>query len=288
MRIGVSTPLGAPFADAAFLRVLAEELDTHEIESFWLGEHVVTFPADASTYPYSASGKRSDYPGYGFVEPLTTLTALACLTSRVRLGTGILVLAQRNPVLTAFQVATLHFLSGGRFELGIGLNWNVEEYRALGVPWPERGARTDEYVALLRTLWREDPAEFHGRFYDLEPCILTPRLAVPPRIHVSGNSDPALARVARLGDGWYGLGLPPEEVARRLKVLDAELARSGRDRADVEITVIVQRPGDADPDRPTLDAYASCGVDRVVVQLATTDSSAIGPRLAEIARWASG
>jgi probable F420-dependent oxidoreductase len=157
----------------------------------------------------------------------------------VRLGTAMLLLPQRNPVYTAKEVSSLDWLSGGRVDLGIGVGWLKEEFDALNVPWAHRGARTDEYIEVLRTLWCDDTSSFAGETYTLPDCEMFPKPVQQPHppIHIGGETDAALRRAARVGQGWHTFNRSPAELAQGLARLDPLLQRAGRTRADLRITV---------------------------------------------------
>ncbi len=232
-------PTATPFTTPEFLAVLGTEAEDRGIHRIWVGEHVVLFDDYASRYPYAADGRIPAPPGSGLLEPLATLSFLAAHTTRVRLGTAVLLLAQRNPVYVAKEVATLDWLSNGRVDLGVGIGWLREEFDACNVPWPARGARTDEYLQVLERLWTEDPSSFSGEFYQLAPCSMfpKPRQSPHPPLHIGGESDGALRRVARFAQGWHTFDRLPEDLAAPLATLDQYLAEAGRDRADVTVTV---------------------------------------------------
>ena len=149
------------------------------------------------------------------VEPFATMAFLAAVTTNVRLGTGVLLVPQRNPVYTAKSVTTVDWLSNGRVDLGIGVGWLAEEFAALGVPFEHRGERCDEYLAVMRSLWTDEVSTFHGSFYDLPPARQFPKPVQQPHppIHVGGESNAALRRAARLTEGWYGYNLDPAGAA---------------------------------------------------------------------------
>ena len=175
-------------------------------------------------------------------------------------------LPQRNPVYTAKEVATLDWLSNGRVDFGIGVGWLEEEFNAVNVPWPQRGRRTDEYLEVLRTLWTDETSAYEGEFYSLNPCQMFPKPVQQPHppIHIGGESDAALARVARAGQGWHTFNRPPEDLAEPLATLDGLLAEEGRTRSDVTITVCPYfQPLDAD----IAGRYAEAGVDAVAALL---------------------
>ncbi len=197
-------------------------------ESVWGGEHVVLPDAIGSRYPYTADGKIPAEPDTPIPDPLIWLAFAAAAAPTLRLGTCILIVPQRNPLVLAKALATLDRLSGGRVELGLGVGWMKEEFAALGVPWERRGARNDEYIAAMRALWAGPHAEFHGEFVDFAPVTCSPRpvqKSIP--ILVGGDTDAAIQRAVRLADGYF----PGEGDAERLRLLIARL-RAAAERAD--------------------------------------------------------
>jgi probable F420-dependent oxidoreductase len=262
MKFGVWLPAVHPFSTPEVLGRVAEEIEDRGIDSVWVGEHVVLFDNYESQYPYSADGKLPAPPDAGILDPLTVLTFLAARTSRARLGTAICLLAQRNPVYTAKEVGTLDWLSGGRVDLGIGVGWSEEEYEAVGVSWPRRGARTDEAVGVLRALWNEDPSSYSGEFYSVPSCRMHPKpVQANLPVHIGGESDAALRRVGKLGDGWFTFNRAPDEMAKPLAYLDEQLASHGRSRSDVEINVCSYFQ-EFTPE--SVEGYAKAGADQVV------------------------
>jgi probable F420-dependent oxidoreductase len=167
------------------------------------------------------------------------LSYLAACTSSLRLGTAMLLLPQRNPVYVAKEVSSLDWLSAGRVDLGIGVGWLKEEFDALGVPWTRRGVRSDEYIEVLRTLWCDETSSFTGETFDLPDCEMYPKPIQRPHppLHIGGETDAALRRVARAGQGWHTFNRSPEELATGLRRLDELLAVEGRSRAELRITV---------------------------------------------------
>ncbi len=266
MRLDVWLPTVNPFATPEVLTAVAEEAESHGIGTIWVGEHVVGFDHYESSYPYAADGKMPVTPESGLLEPFTTLAFLAGLTSTVRLGTAMVLLPQRNPVYVAKEVSTLDWLSGGRVDLGVGVGWLAEEFAALGVPWPQRGPRCDEYLEVLRNLWVDEVSSFHGAYYDLDPCRMNPKPTQKPHppIHIGGESAAALARTARAGQGWHTFNRTPGQLAEPLAELDRLLAEVGRSRDEIRITVCpYMQPFDAG----AADGYAEAGADAVAVLL---------------------
>jgi probable F420-dependent oxidoreductase len=266
VRLDLWLPTANPFATPEVLAAVATEAESHGIGTIWVGEHVVTFDDYRSSYPYAADGRMPIPPDSGLLEPLTTLAFLAAHTSSVRLGTAMVLLPQRNPVYTAKEVSTLDWLSGGRVDLGVGVGWLAEEFAALGVSWPNRGRRCDEYLEVLHGLWCDDVSSFRGEFYDLAPCRMNPKPVQQPHppIHIGGESQAALARTARVAQGWHTFNRTPEQLAEPLAELDRLLDEAGRSRRDVRITVCPYfQPLDAD----AAGRYAESGADAVAAML---------------------
>jgi probable F420-dependent oxidoreductase len=239
MQFDLWMPTANPMTTPDLLEAVGREAEQRGISTLWVGEHVVLFTEYASAYPYAADGRVPAPSGSGLLEPMVTLSYLAACTSTVRLGTAMLLLPQRNPVYTAKEVSSLDWLSGGRVDLGIGVGWLKEEFDALNVPWAHRGARTDEYIEVLRTLWCDDTSSFAGETYTLPDCEMFPKPVQQPHppIHIGGETDAALRRAARVGQGWHTFNRSPAELAEGLARLDPLLQRAGRTRADLRITV---------------------------------------------------
>ena len=161
MRIGLFLPLTNPLATPEYIETFAQAAEERGFATLWVAEHVVLFDEYQSRYPYSPSGKILGVPGdSGLLDPLVTFGAIAAVTQEIRLGTGICLIPQRNPVYTAKEVATVDWLSDGRFTLGIGVGWLEEEFRALGVPFEQRGSRCREYIEVMKRLWCDPVSEF--------------------------------------------------------------------------------------------------------------------------------
>ncbi|MGN6695568.1 MAG: LLM class F420-dependent oxidoreductase [Aquihabitans sp.] len=283
MDVGVFVPLGNGNATPEVLRAVGRSVEERGFESIWVPEHVVLFEDYASDYPYSPDGKFPGGADTGMLEPLTALTYLAAVTDRVRLGTAICLVPQRNPVYTAKQVTDLDNLSGGRAEFGIGVGWLEEEFDALNVPFPKRGQRTDEHLAVMKSLWTEETSEFHGELYDLPACSMYPKPVQTPHppIHVGGESDAAMRRVARLGQGWFSFNRLPGDLAEPLGRLDAILGEHDRSRDEIVLTVCPY----FNPVTPDMVAqYAEAGVDRLVVLCLAFDVDTLNAQLDDLAR----
>jgi probable F420-dependent oxidoreductase len=266
MEIGAFVPLAGPNATPAFLRAVGPALEEHGFESVWVPEHVVLFDDYESHYPYAADGRFPGGGDTGLLDPFTALTYLAAVTDTLRLGTGICLVPQRNPVYTAKQVADLDAISGGRVDFGVGIGWLEEEFDALNVPFERRGRRADDHLGVMKALWTEELSSYEGELYTLPEARMYPKPHQKPHppIHVGGESDAAMARAARLGQGWYGFNRLPEDVPEALERLDRALAAEGRSRSDDDFSVTVC-PYFNPVDRDALARYEDLGVDRVVL-----------------------
>ena len=273
MRVGLNLPVANPHVGPADLRRIAVRAEARGFAELYLGEHVVLFDRPADLYP-ATEGDPTFPATTPLPDPLVTLAFVAACTERIRLATGVLLLPQRNPVYTAKHIATLDWLSGGRFDCALGLGWSRQEFAACAVPWAERGARADEYIEVMRRLWQDEVSHFSGRFYDLEPCRQYPKPVQRPHppLWIGGWSDAALARAARQGDGWYGFDLPEERLAACIATLRRLTEQRGRDPAALQVAAGLYL------ELPLTDAkraaYEAMGVGQVVLSLtgATPDA----------------
>src|SRR6266545_1725996 len=270
MKVGAFVPLGTLNANPTFLRTLGPALEERGFESVWVAEHVVLFDDYASQYPYAPDGRFPGGGDTGLLEPLTALAYLAAVTETVRLGTGICLIAQRNPVYTAKQVADVDVLSDGRVDFGVGIGWLREEFEAVAAPFDHRAARAREHLAVMKTLWQDDVSSFDGRYSHLPPCRLYPKPVQQPHppIHFGGETDAAFTRVADLGQGWYGFNRTPEEVPDAVGRLEQLLDERGRSRDEITVSICPYFKG---VDRAALERYRDAGVDRVIVLVFAVD-----------------
>jgi probable F420-dependent oxidoreductase len=282
MKIGVFAALASPLATAEYVRTLAEGAERRNFHSLWLPEHVVLFDEYVSRYPYSPDGRIPAGGENGLLDPLTALAFVAAATRRIRIGSAVCLVPQRNPVYTAKEVATLDVLSGGRVDFGVGVGWLAEEFAALGVPFEHRGARCREYLRLMQALWRDPVSEFQGKFYELAPCRQFPKPVQKPHppIHFGGESNAALRRVADLGQGWHPFHQEPQFVAERLAALEEMLHERGRKRSEIEVTVCAYlRPISLD----LVKRYRDAGVDQVTVMPLAGESAGLEKALDTLA-----
>jgi probable F420-dependent oxidoreductase len=243
MRFGVHLPNIGPGADRAGLLAVARQAEELGYDSVWVSDHIVVPQGIESRYPYNESGDFPVAPGTGWIEAVSALTFAAAVTGRVRLGTSVLVLPYRNPVHTAKQLACLDVLSGGRLVLGAGAGWMREEFEALEMPFDRPGARCDEQIALIRTLWTHDRPTFEGRFYRYPGADFAPLpLQRTPPILIGGHHEIALKRAGRIGDGWHAAFLEPDELGQHYQRVLRHAHEAGREPQQVILSARV-RPG---------------------------------------------
>lgn len=245
MKFGVAlTTRGRDATEETLVRV-ARAAEECGFDSIWVTDHIVIPRQVGSAYPYEATGQFDVPANEYYLEPLTVLTYLAGVTRRIRLGTGVLVLPYRNPILLAKTVASLDVLSGGRTILGVGVGWMAEEFRAMGLDtFEQRGAVTDESIRLLRELWTRDEPRFAGRFFQVDDIRFYPKPVQKPHppIWIGGHSPAALRRAALLGDGWHPIGLRPPvglhpaEYAQAAATIKRLAEEAGRDPGEIALT----------------------------------------------------
>lgn len=234
-------------------------------DSFWVPEHVLFFPEYESKYPYSEDGRIQGDPR-SLLDPLTALTYVAANTSKIRLGTGICLVPQRNPVYTAKQVADLDYLSGGRVDFGIGIGWLKEEFNALGVPWTDRAGRTEECIGVMKTLWCDELSSFQGKYFSFEAAYQNPKPVQRPHppLIFGGESRAALRRVATLGQGWFTFNVTPESLAHGIDILQPLLEEQGRTISDISISVTPDRKH---INQESLKRFEELGAEQIILPL---------------------
>ena len=264
MKIGL-IPVNIGVESAEQMIGLAQLAEASGYESVWTFEHVIV-PLDYdSKYPYNDSGKMGADPETNLIDPLIALTAIAANTKTLRLGTGVNILSQVNPLLLAKQAASLDMLSNGRFMLGVGIGWLREEFDAMGAPFERRGARFDDYVIAMRKVWSGDVVEHQSDFLNWTGFKSYPLPAQKPGVPIimGGNKGKIFERTATLGDGWFAPASSPEELAPLLEPLKAACADAGRDYASVELTAMWPGQGGV----AAVNAFAELGVSRLVVPI---------------------
>jgi probable F420-dependent oxidoreductase len=264
MKFGLAFSNIGPFAGPRQAAALAQAAEEAGFESVWTVDHVV-IPADyRSVYPYDPSG-RIGPDDTVFPDPLLWLSYVAHATSTLRLGTAILILPLRNPVVLAKELATLDFLSGGRTILGVGVGWLKEEYEALGVTWAGRGRRAEESIGAMRALWSQERAGYDGATTSFAGCYLRPqplRGTIP--IHIGGHSPTAARRAGRMGDGFFPFGVARGQVPALLEVLRQAAHEAGRDPSCIEVTMDSFATG-GDDALDDIKELRALGVSRVLI-----------------------
>src|SRR4051794_23789247 len=211
MQLGIHLPHAGEQARPDLIRRYALRAEALGLDDVWVSEHIIV---PRKQFPRSPL----------FYDPVLTLTWVAAVTQRVRLGTSVLVLPMRHPLPLAKELASLHNLSGGRLILGAGVGWLEPEFAALGAPFKERGRRMDEGIAMMRAVWTQDPVTFPAKHIPAEitDMTMTPLPISKIPIWIGGSSDAALKRTTRVADGWHGSQHTPEEVAPIVQRLRAE------------------------------------------------------------------
>ncbi len=278
MAIGVSVPtvVGAP-VDVAVLAKAAEELG---FESIWVPEHPVLPVHTSSPWPGSPDGVIPESYSH-MIDPFVALSRASAVTSTLKLGTGICLVPERNPMLLAKVIATLDHFSGGRFLFGIGAGWLREETEMMGGNFPHRWGHTRESVLAMKELWTKDEAEYHGKYVDFPPVRSYPKPAQKPHppVILGGMAKNVLRRVVAWGDGWLPNRVTPEQVKAGRAQLDELASAAGRDPNAIQISVFGQPP-----DRELIVGFLTAGASRVVVRLNGTSTEDAADQLEKMAR----
>ncbi len=263
MKIGL-IPINVGPTSAELVVAMAQKSEEVGLESVWTFEHAIV-PVDyQSKYPYSADGKMGVTPETNFIDPLIALTLAAAKTERIRLGTGVNILSQTNPLLLAKQAASLDLVSGGRFELGVGIGWLKEEFEAMGTPFERRGARFDDYIAAMRKVWSGNVVDHESDFLTWKGFKSHPTPVQDPfPVVIGGSKGKAFERIAKYGQGWFAPTPSPDALAEMRKPLGEACAAEGRDVASVEISCMWVPAMGLD----TLRRFEDQGVSRLIVPL---------------------
>ncbi|NQW23360.1 MAG: LLM class F420-dependent oxidoreductase [SAR202 cluster bacterium] len=258
MNVGTSVPLPAYTIDPAFMAKKAEDLG---FESIWYAEHAAV-PVHSDS-PFPATGGEIPWTYSHFTDPYIALARASGATTKIRLGTGITLIPERNPLLLAKEISTLDLFSGGRFMLGVGTGWLKEETELMGGDFEHRWTQTREAIEVMKELWTKEEAEYHGRYFDFPLVKSYPKPAQKPYppIILGGMAKNVLRRVIAHADGWMPNRITPAEVDVSRKKLDAMAAEAGRDPKSITITVYGQAP-----DGDIVKSLLNAGADRVVVR----------------------
>lgn len=265
MKVGI-VPINVGFSDPAQIVAIAQKAEQVGLESAWTYEHAVV-PVDyASRYPYSRSGKMPATPETNFIDPLIALTYVAAHTKTLRLGTGVNILPQANPLMAAKQVASLDVLSNGRFMFGVGAGWLEEEFTAMGVPFEKRGARFDDYLVAIKKVWSGEVVEHQTERLQWKgwKSYPVPVQQPHPPLIIGGTSEAAFRRVVKHGDGWFAPTAGTAQLKTYLDQLRAEASKAGREPSSIEITATWFYGGEG---IESVAAYRDLGVSRLVVPI---------------------
>jgi probable F420-dependent oxidoreductase len=279
MKFGLMFANAGPFGMPAMLSHLAKTAEQCGFESIWTVEHVVIPKGFKSQYPYSRDGKLPGGEDVPIPDPILPLAFAAAVTSKLKLGTGVVILPQRHPLYLAKEMATLDQLSQGRALLGIGSGWLEEEFQSLGLDFHTRGARTDEAIQALRALWRDNESNFHGKHFNFGPVKSYPKPVqsggVP--IHVGGHSPAAARRAGRYGDGFFPAVGDAPKLRELFAIVKEEAGKRGRKFEDIELSCT----GAAQPD--FVKTMSDLGVKRVVMAPPAFDADGLTRGLEKIA-----
>ncbi len=241
MKLGFCLPQLGSSLDRETVKDVAQRAEELGYDSLWVQDRLLRPLAPKTPYPASADGQLPERC-VSVLEPLQTLAFVGALTTRIRLGTSVLVAPFRNPVELARQVATLDLLSDGRISLGLGIGWSEDEYEAAGVPFTEKGARMDEYVSVLKAVWGSDPVQFRGRYYQIAPSEIGPKPVQQPHPPLLlGAFRPAgMKRAATHADGWHPFSATPVETLEEQIAIVKRLAdEAGRGSASMQFPLRV-------------------------------------------------
>ena len=288
MEFGIHLPHVGPFATPEAISGVARKAEELGYHSLWVSDHIITPRKIDSPYP---GGRYRVQPEWPFLEPVSTLLFAAAVTKRVRLGTSVLVITQRQPVILAKQLATLDFLSNGRLIFGAGAGWMKEEFQALNVPIANHGPRMAEYLEVIRRCWTEDDPSFDGRYYKLGDVGFYPKPVQKPHppIWVGGFADGALRRVAQYGDAWHAGGTP--EALRDGYAKVKQYAKEyGRDPDSIALTLRGDGIGRGEPAQTIeeLRPYKDAGVSMVMLTFIGPNADAVGEKMTAFMRDVAG
>jgi len=241
MRFGVHLVAAGKMIEGESIARVARRAEELGYDSLWVSDHII-FPTQLqSAYPYSPDGKLPLDPTNPLLEPFTVLSYAAAVTKTIKLGTSVIIVPYRDPLVTAKIVSSLDVLSGGRFIFGVGVGWLEEEFRALRQNLRDRAAQTREALLVMKACWTQDSPEFHGKFFDFSGIKFAPkpRQKPYPPIWFGGNSPSALKRAVEHGDGWHAVWETPEEVNEKARTLRDLCTNAGKNFADFPLTINV-------------------------------------------------
>jgi probable F420-dependent oxidoreductase len=267
MEYGLTLPGGGSLATAQGIAAIAAAAERRGVTSIWAADHVAIPAAVQSRYPYSTDGTFAWSPERPWLDPFLTLGLVAASTRQMGLGTSVVVLPLRHPLLIAKMAASLDYLSGGRMILGVGVGWLAEEFELLGQRFDDRYERTAECIAVLRACWGPNPVRFKGNHFDLPPFAMSPKpvKGAGMRVLVGGTGDSALRLLAEAGNGWHPLNVSPAAYESALGRLQPLMAERRRSMSDLMLTAVIDCK--LVTSRRVVDDYASLGVVLIVLDI---------------------
>jgi probable F420-dependent oxidoreductase len=277
MNIGISLFSGRQPIDAA---VVAQKAEALGFDSLWLGEHPVMPVHSTSPAPGSSGGSIPDFYSR-LVDPFVALARASAVTTRLKLGTGITLVPERNPLLLAKEVATLDHFSKGRFLFGIGAGWNKEETEIMGGNFAHRWTQTQEAIEAMQALWTNEAAEYHGTYYDFPLVRSFPRPVQQPHppIFLGGVAPQVFKRIVAYGNGWMPTRSTPELIRQGRAVLNELAVEAGRDPKSITVLAYI-----APAERTVLEALAEAGADAAVVRFESESEAAVPTVLEQLAQ----
>jgi probable F420-dependent oxidoreductase len=257
---------------------VAKAAEAAGFESLWTGEHVILPDPQVPPSPVA--------PDYPMLDPAISLAFIAGQTSRVKLGTGIIILPQRNPVVLAKELASTDVLSKGRLIFGIGIGYLRPEFEAIGAPFDHKGPRTEEFLAAMIALWSMEKPEFHGKWVNFKGVNAMPRPAQRPHPEIvfGGHTPDAYSRAARLAKGWYGFALDVDGAAKCIAGVREACAKAGRKFEDIEISVTPR----GKVDLATARRFAELGVSRLILLQTANNEEGILKQVDEVSQTLIG
>jgi probable F420-dependent oxidoreductase len=277
MQVGISLFSGRQPLDTA---VVAQKAEALGFDSIWVGEHPVMPVHSTSPAPGTSGGNIPDFYSR-LVDPFVALARASAVTTTLKLGTGIILVPERHPLLLAKEVATLDYFSKGRFLFGIGAGWNQEETTIMGGDFAHRWTQTREAVEAMKALWAKEAAEYHGTYYDFPLVRSFPRPVQQPHppIYLGGVAQQVFKRVVTYGHGWMPTRSTPELIRQGRAVLNELALEAGRDPASITVLAYL-----APAERPVLQSLAEAGADAAVVRLEGDSETAALAQLEQLAQ----
>jgi probable F420-dependent oxidoreductase len=266
MRLGFALPQSGPLAGPEAIARVAQRAEELGYDSLWVFDRFLYPVQPQNPYAGSPDGRMPDNMRI-MLDPLEALTFAAAFTSRIALGTSVLVMGYRNPVMLAQSLTTLDVLSGGRLRVGLGQGWSKDEHDAVGVAMSSRAARADEFLKVLKAIWTTDPVEFHGKFFHIRRSHILPKPVQKPHppIYLAAFTPRAMQRVATQADGWNPAGVPPQGMAQMMQGIREMARKAGRDPAKLQMVVRGNSYGSPEKIKAEIQATREAGADEMFI-----------------------